>query len=194
MKPNFLLPLIFGLIMAMPFHSTFGQAHSSPYHRLIILADMGNEPDEEQQMAHMLMCSNEFEIEGLIAVTGKYLHPEHKDPYRQVVHPELFTKLIDAYGLVLDNLKLHADGWPEPDYLHSITVGGQKGYGIEDTGEGKSSPGSELLIRAFEKEDPRPIWIVVNAGSNTLAQALMDFQQNPFRNGNGAGGSKTPGI
>ncbi len=27
--------------------------------RLIILADMGNEPDEEQQMVHMLMYSNE---------------------------------------------------------------------------------------------------------------------------------------
>jgi hypothetical protein len=29
--------------------------------RLIILADMGNEPDEEQQMVHMLMYSSEFE-------------------------------------------------------------------------------------------------------------------------------------
>ena len=37
-------------------------------HRLIILADMGNEPDEEQQMAHMLMGSNEFDLEGLMAV------------------------------------------------------------------------------------------------------------------------------
>ena len=50
--------------------------------RLIILADMGNEPDEEQQMAHMIMCSNEFELEGLIAVTGIYLHPNAKDSYR----------------------------------------------------------------------------------------------------------------
>ena len=52
--------------------------------RLIILADMGNEPDEEQQMAHMIMCSNEFELEGLIAVSGIYLRPEAKDPYRRV--------------------------------------------------------------------------------------------------------------
>ena len=48
--------------------------------RLIILADMGNEPDEEQQMMHMLMCSNEFDLEGLIAVTGKYLNPSHNQP------------------------------------------------------------------------------------------------------------------
>ena len=55
--------------------------------RLIIMADMGNEPDEEQQMIHMLMCSNEFDLEGLIAVTGKYLQPAHPEPYRQVLHP-----------------------------------------------------------------------------------------------------------
>ena len=35
--------------------------------RLIILADMGNEPDEMQQIAHLLVCSNEFELEGLLA-------------------------------------------------------------------------------------------------------------------------------
>ena len=44
--------------------------------RLIILADMGNEPDEEQQMMHMLMYCNEFDLEGLVAVTGKYLQME----------------------------------------------------------------------------------------------------------------------
>ena len=42
--------------------------------RLIIMADMGNEPDEEQQMVHMLMYSNMFDLEGLIACSGKYLH------------------------------------------------------------------------------------------------------------------------
>jgi hypothetical protein len=62
--------------------------------RLIILADMGNEPDEEQQMVHMIMCSNEFELEGLIAVTGKYLRPESRHPYKQMLHPELFDNII----------------------------------------------------------------------------------------------------
>jgi hypothetical protein len=44
--------------------------------RLMVLADMGNEPDEEQQMAHMLVCCNAFDLEALIAITGKYLRPE----------------------------------------------------------------------------------------------------------------------
>ena len=49
-----------------------------------MLADMGNEPDEEQQNIHLLVCSNEIDIEGLIAVTGKYLR---KDP-----RPDLYFK------------------------------------------------------------------------------------------------------
>ncbi|VGO23582.1 nucleoside hydrolase-like domain-containing protein [Pontiella sulfatireligans] len=151
--------------------------HAADKDRLVILADMGNEPDEEQQIAHMLMCSNEFEIEGLIAVTGKYIHPGLKKPYKQVVHPELFVKLIDAYEKVLENLRLHAEGWPEPARLRRLVVAGQSGYGIADIGEGKSSPGSDLLLDLFLKDDPRPIWIVLNAGANTLGQALDEFRR-----------------
>ena len=151
-----------------------GRAQGSS--RLIILADMGNEPDEVQQMAHMVMCSNEFELEGLIAVSGIYLRPESKDPYRRVLHPELFTEIIDAYAKVYPNLQKHASGWQSPEYLHSIVASGQPGYGFGDVGEGKSSPGSELIIKTVAKDDTRPVWIVVNAGSNTLAQALYDYR------------------
>ena len=49
--------------------------------RLIIFADMGWDPDEMQQMTHMLMCSNEFELEGLITVTGRFLR---KNPPQKV--------------------------------------------------------------------------------------------------------------
>ena len=137
---------------------------------------MGNEPDEEQQMVHMLMCSNEFDLEGLIAVSGKYLHSQHRLTERQRLYPDLFEKLIGGYSQVIDNLKIHAKGWPEPQYLKSIVAAGQKGYGMSDVGLGKSTEGSKLLIKCFEKEDPRLIYIVVNAGSNTLAQALNDYK------------------
>lgn len=146
--------------------------------RLIVLADMGNEPDEEQQMLHLLICSNEIQLEGLIAVTGKYLRPEDKQLYRQVLHPELYHRLIDAYAKVYPNLQLHAAGWHTPDYLHSIVATGQTGYGVAATGEGKSSEGSRLIIDAVTKPDPRPVHVVINAGSNTLAQALRDYRAN----------------
>jgi hypothetical protein len=144
--------------------------------RLIILADMGNEPDEVQQMVHMLMCSNEIQLEGLIAVTSAIIRPEARMPYRRVVHPELFHRLIYAYAQVYPNLQLHAKGWHSPDYLHSIVASGQTGYGVEAIGKYKRSGGSDLILEVLKKPDPRPVYVVINAGSNTLAQALIDYR------------------
>ncbi len=162
---------------ALPKPSTTGQSTPSQRSRLIVLADMGNEPDEEQQMLHLLACSNAFDLEGLIAVTGKYLRPEHREEYRRSLHPELFTRLIDGYAKVYSNLQQHANGWPTPEHLQSVVASGQTGYGIEATREGKSCAGSQLIIDATMKPDPRPLHIVVNAGANTLAQSLRDYRQ-----------------
>lgn len=136
--------------------------------RVIVLADMGNEPDEEQQMVHLLMYANELDIEGLIAVTGKYLRKEPQ--------PELFFHLIDGYDRVIENLRLHADGWPDASELQATVAAGQHRYGISDTGPNKSSPGSRLLERVITRDDSRPLHVIVNAGSNTLAQALLDLE------------------
>ena len=172
---NFILKILFLLYVLIAITQVLhGQPEKT---RLVILADMGNEPDEEQQMMHMLMYSNEFDLEGLIAVTGKYLQPAAGNPYKRILHPELFHHLISGYSKVYKNLQKHALGFPEPDYLTSIVASGQLGYGIESTGEGLSSEGSELLIRILEKDDNRPVYVVVNAGSNTLAQAIKDFER-----------------
>lgn len=153
----------------------FAQAEKT---RLIVLADMGNEPDEVQQMVHMIMYSNEFDVEGLVAVSGKYLHSAHRLPERTRLYPDLFHLIIDAYEKDLGNLEKHADGWPKPDYLRSIVKSGQPDYGIAGMGPGKSNGGSELIIKCLEKNDPRPLYVVVNAGSNTLAQAISDYEAN----------------
>ncbi|MDN5215090.1 DUF1593 domain-containing protein [Fulvivirgaceae bacterium BMA12] len=171
-EKRYLLASIFILIVSLSFN-----AHTDNRTRLIVLADMGNEPDEVQQMVHMIICSNEFYPEGLIAVTGKYLRPESNEKYRQTLHPELFHEIIDVYDKVLDKLKNHDTGWHSAKYLHSIVCGGQPEYGVKGIGEGKQTKGSELIIKSLEKNDNRPIWIVVNAGSNTLAQALFDFER-----------------
>lgn len=144
--------------------------------RLIIMADMGNEPDEEQQMMHMLMYSNMFDLEGLIACSGKYLH-SGKAGARGKMHPELFHKLVDAYGEVLDNLEKQASGWPTPAYLKSIVKAGTNVYGNAAVKEGESNEASKLIEAAILKDDPRKLYIVGNAGTNTLAQALVDLNK-----------------
>ncbi len=124
-------------------------------HRLIVLADMGNEPDEEQQMTHMMVCSNEFDIEALIAVTGKYIRPEISDPYRQITHPELFHKIIDAYEKVLPNLKKHADGWQNPDDLRKIVAAGQKGLWYSGCRKREVQPGIRTYYQGcIERRSP----------------------------------------
>jgi hypothetical protein len=138
---------------------------------------MGNEPDEMQQMMQLLMYANEIDIEGLISVTGIHLHPDKPRPYRSVTHPELFYKLIDGYEKVYANLHRHADGWISPFNLRIGVCTGQSDYGIAGVGEGKSSVGSDWIIHLVTNDDPRPIHIVINAGSNTLAQALFDYRK-----------------
>ena len=39
-------------------------------------------------------------------------------------------------------------------------------------GEGKMTPGAEAIVRAADSTDPRPLWVSVWGGANTLAQAL----------------------
>ncbi|TWT84640.1 hypothetical protein CA13_61200 [Planctomycetes bacterium CA13] len=167
MKQNLLI-CVFCLLL--PVQATYAFEKT----RLIIMADMGNEPDEEQQMMHMLMYCNMFDLEGLIACSGKYLH-DGRDGFKGKVHPELFHQLIDGYEAVVDNLKKHASGWPEADYLRSIVKAGTDQYGIAAVAPGNSTEASKLLEAAILKDDPRKLYIVGNAGTNSLAQALVDL-------------------
>ncbi|MEM1108689.1 MAG: DUF1593 domain-containing protein [Planctomycetota bacterium] len=141
------------------------------------MADMGNETDEEQQMIHMLMYANMFDLEGLIACSGKYLHSDVNDKFRSRVHPELFAQLINAYAQVVDNLKKHDDGWPSPESLFNIVRAGTSEYGLDAVGPGRSNGATELIEAAILKDDPRKLYIVANAGTNTLAQALIDLDE-----------------
>ena len=47
---------------------------------------------------------------------------------------------------------------------------------MADVGDGRSSPGSQQIVAALTSDDPRPVYVVINAGSNTLAQAMWDLR------------------
>jgi hypothetical protein len=138
-------------------------------HRLIVLTDMENEPDDSQTMVKLLMYSNEIDIEGLVAVTSRWL--------REETFPSSIVDRIHAYGIVRPNLMRHATGWPDADLLLSRTGGGQRGFGMQAVGDGEASRGSRLIVEAVDRDDPRPVWVAINAGANTLAQALWDVRR-----------------
>lgn len=136
--------------------------------RVVIVSDIGNEPDDQMSFVRLLMYSNEFDIEAMIATTSTW--------QRQKTHPETMRELIDAYGEVRPNLLLHAKGWPEAADLRSKVYTGQSAYGMAVTGERKASEGSKAIVGAVERDDSRPLWVCIWGGANTLAQALMDLK------------------
>jgi len=138
--------------------------------RVIIISDIGNEPDDQMSLVRFLMYSNELDIEGLIATTSTW--------QKTASHPETMHALIQAYGQVRPNLLLHAKGWPSAEDLNRKVFAGQPAYGIAATGKDKTSEGAKAIIQAADRDDPRPLWICLWGGANTLAQALLDVRAN----------------
>ena len=136
--------------------------------RIINTTDLGADPDDEQSMVRQLVMANEFDIEGLIVSTGCWKKSQSDT--------RMLDKIVDAYGQALPNLQKHAEGFPSHAYLKSVSVMGQTGYGMDDVGAGKDSPGSELIIKAVDKDDPRPVWATCWGGCNTIAQAVWKVQ------------------
>jgi Protein of unknown function (DUF1593) len=136
--------------------------------RVVVISDIGNEPDDQMSLVRFLLYSNQFDVEALIAATSTW--------QKAATHPETMRALIQAYGQVRENLLLHAESWPTAEELASRVFTGQPAYGITATGEGKMSAGAEAILRAGDRQDKRPLWICIWGGANTLAQALLQLR------------------
>jgi hypothetical protein len=142
---------------------------SQTMHRIVVLTDIENEPDDAQSMVRFLLYSNHYDVEGLIATTSTHL--------RDTTAEWRIHEIVAAYGVVRDNLLLHEPGFPTADFLHSVVKPGIPRYGLDGVGPGMDSEGSEWLINVVDKEDKRPVWVSVWGGANVLAQALWKVQQ-----------------
>lgn len=65
---------------------------------------------------------------------------------------------------------------PTTNALLSVVRAGRAEVGMVGVGEGKASDGSRHLIAVVDRPDPRPIWVTVWRGANTLAQTLCDVR------------------
>ncbi len=137
--------------------------------RVVVLTDIANEPDDQMSMVRFLVYANEFDVEGLVAGTSTWM--------RNKVRPDVIHHVIDAYEQVLPSLSLHAAGFPTPASLRALVTTGQPGYGMSAVGADKMSPGAERIIQAADRSDPRPLWVIVWGGANTLAQALWRLRE-----------------
>ena len=108
--------------------------------RVLVLTDIENEPDDAMSMVRFLTYANHFDVEGLVATTS--IHQRDKTAAQRI------REIVEAYGKVRDNLEKHESGLP--DRRTTCWRGVSEGlpvYGMEAVGEGKDSPGSDLLIR-----------------------------------------------
>jgi hypothetical protein len=137
--------------------------------RVLVLTDIENEPDDAESMVRFLTYANHFEIEGLVATTSVH--------QRRRVAPERIRQIVAAYGQVRNNLERDEPGFPTSEVLLSRVHEGLPLCGMEGVGEGKDSTGSEQLVRAVDRDDPRPLWVPVWGGPSVLAQALWKVRR-----------------
>ncbi|MBD0293873.1 MAG: DUF1593 domain-containing protein, partial [Flavisolibacter sp.] len=110
------------MISIMLFATASVSAQSPAKHRLIVITDIGNEPDDFMSMVRLMLYSNQIDIEGLIASTS--IHQSKK------VSPELIEKVIRGYEKVQPNLLKHEPGFPTAQKLLSLVKKGLPVYGM----------------------------------------------------------------
>ena len=159
--------------------------------RLVVLTDIGPadvEPDDNESAVRLMSYADRFEIEAICTSIGW-----NCDPYPPE-WAEYLYRVIDAYSVDVNNLMKRSgqDGflsleeengsqklgyWPSAEYIRSRSVMGSPRAGIGVIGEDNDTPGSDLLIKLADEDDPRPIWVCSWGGANTLSQAIWRVQQ-----------------
>lgn len=161
--------IIVGLLMAVLTVASPTAAHDAPLkHRVVILTDIENEPDDAQSTVRFLTYSNQFDVEGIVTTTSVHMQDR--------LGTDRMRQIIEGYGKVRSNLLLHEPGYPTREHLLSVLREGLPVYGMNAVGEGHDSPGSQLLAEAIERPDDRPLWVLVWGGPNVLAQALWQLR------------------
>ena len=131
--------------------------------RILISTDIGGtDPDDNQSMAHLLMYSDRFIIEGLVS------SPSYGNGSKE----EIF-RMIALYEKDLPKLKKYRQGFPVPNYLRSVTKQGRKGN-APYTGYSTSTEGSDWIIKCAKIKSSQPLWVLGWGGLEDLAQALHD--------------------
>lgn len=153
------------LIVSVIMFSGFCEAQdASKKLRVLVLTDIENEPDDAMSMVRFLTYVNHWDVEGLIATTSVHQKKE--------IAAWRIREIVSAYGQVRNNLLLHEKGYPDTNYLRSIIKESYPDFGMQAVGPGKDSEGSEWVIKTVDKDDDRPVWVLIWGGPNCLAQAL----------------------
>lgn len=149
--------------------------------RVIVLTDA--ETDDRCSMVHFLLHANDMQIDGIVQTNSCFQRKGWS-------HEPWLEEMIDAYGKVYSNLKVHDPSYPTPEYLkskvyvgdedpeHIVLNGGsckQLLPGAEpviDPSAWPDTPGSDRIIEVLLEDDPRQVFIQCWGGGNTAARAF----------------------
>ena len=182
---------IVAALMALPMGAQRTRQDSTLKPRLVVCTDIAPgdvEPDDMESMVHLMAYADMFEIEALITSVGW-----NCDPYPMEWSLYMY-RVMGAYATDVKNLMKRSGQkeflsmeqenarqrigyWPSAEYVTSRVVMGSTNGGIRSIGEQNDSPGSNLLIRLADEDDPRPIYVAAWGGANTLAQAIWRVKQ-----------------
>ena len=135
--------------------------------RVIVLTDIGGDPDDMQSMVRFLLYACDFEVEALCTGFG---HGHYKD-----TRPDLIRKVVEAYSRVLPNLRKHRPSYPSREHLMGLVKDGHNGD-PHRVGPGMDSEASDWIIKVLDRNDPRPVWFTIWGGPRELAQAIWKVQ------------------
>ncbi len=133
--------------------------------RLIIETDAGGDPDDEQSLVRFLLYANEWQVDGIIANRETARAGENRN--RERTGLGIVRQLIRAYGECWTNLVAHDARYPTAEQLLKKTAAGYNG----------TEEGVDLIIRAVDAPDARPIWYSDwgtdhGAATNNMQRAL----------------------
>lgn len=131
--------------------------------RVLISTDIGGtDADDNQSMAHLLMYSDYFNLEGLVS------SPSFGDGSKDEI-----LRMISLYEKDYPKLKKHNKNLQTPDALRKLCKQGRRGN-APFKGYEQATEGSDWIIKCARKSSTQPLWVLVWGGLEDLAQALHD--------------------
>jgi hypothetical protein len=131
-------------------------------HRVLVSTDIGGtDPDDFQSLVHLLLYADVLDLEGIVS-----------SPYGPGRKSHILD-VIDRYDRDYPNLKTWSPRYPTPAALRDLAKQGETEvapYG----GVRSATEGSDWIVRAARRDDPRPLHLLVWGGLEDLAQALHD--------------------
>jgi len=130
---------------------------------VIVLTDIGQDPDDTQSLIRMLLYSNELSIKGILPT---YIP---KGPVR----PDLVNAVLDAYGKDLGRLRQHDPNFPTAALLKNRV---KPGLNLNNkVGKGYDSAAAQHIVYMVDQSQG-PIWVLVWGGIRELAQAIYNVK------------------